>query len=88
MFFQVELTPFVASHLFVLVLIIRAARGWGSMPGKPTAWESKTLLPQGGFHQPKEKLPKKEKNNKKKKGQQPLDELCLSQGQNVSPCNS
>lgn len=62
-----ELTPFVSSHLFVLVLIIRAARGWGSTPGKPAAWESKTLLPQGGFHQPKEKLPKKEKKKRKKK---------------------
>lgn len=29
------------------------------MPGQPAAWESKTLLPQGGHHQPKEKLPKK-----------------------------
>jgi len=48
------------------MLIIRAARGWGSTPGKPAAWESKTLLPQGGFHQPKEKLPKKEKKKKKR----------------------
>lgn len=85
-FFQAELTPFVAPHVFVLMLIIRAARGWGCMPGKPAAWESKTLLPQGGFHQPKEKLPKEEEEESK--GQQPLDGLCLSRGQNASPYSS
>lgn len=64
-FFQVELTPFVASHLFVLMLIIRAARGWGSMPGRPAAWERKLSCLREGFISQRRNCQKKKRRKKR-----------------------
>lgn len=86
-FFQVELTPFVTSHLFVLVLIIRAVRGWGARLASPLSGKLNSPA-SGRVSSAKGEIAKKWKKKVEEKGQQPLGGLCLSQGQNVTPHSS
>lgn len=57
------MTPFMAPHLFALMLIIRAERGQGSTPVMPGK-EKLSRLGEGFFHQ--RRLLKEEKKKKKK----------------------
>lgn len=76
------MTPFMAPHLFVLMLIIRAVRGRGA---RLACLRKKNSPASGRVSSAKGEIAKRRKEGEEKKSQQPLDGLCLSQGQNIPP---